>query len=233
MLLYLRGDTWTRGEASEALAEEVRRAMDLGSHILLAHEMPGVGGQVLRFGCDFGAFFACNDGATPNDLIGRGIYSEIAIALKGGPWREASMAMLGMAFGLSKVEAEAAANGKDVLGRGMSWVEQSSSLGSRVVRSLTSCAKIGAALLEASASRLKRTGAHEVRASHTAVTAQVDLASVDVSAERSQHYLGRAVCAKLATESRIVRPSRPAMARDAAAAYCAEPSAMVSVPRRL
>lgn len=38
MLLYLTSQTWTRGEASEALAEEVRRAMGLGVHLLLAHE---------------------------------------------------------------------------------------------------------------------------------------------------------------------------------------------------
>ena len=77
--------------------------------------MPGAGGQERRLGCEFGAFFACADGATPNDLIGRGIYSEIAVALKGGPWREVSMAMLAMAFGLSKGEAEAAADGEDVI----------------------------------------------------------------------------------------------------------------------
>jgi hypothetical protein len=59
------------------------------------------------------------DGATPGELLQRGIYSEIAIALKGGPWRDASMAMLALAFGLSKEEAEARAAGKDVLGQGL------------------------------------------------------------------------------------------------------------------
>ena len=38
MLLYLTSQTWTRGEASEALAKEVLQAMDLGVHVLLAHE---------------------------------------------------------------------------------------------------------------------------------------------------------------------------------------------------
>jgi hypothetical protein len=38
MLLYLTSQTWTRGEASEELAQEVGRAMDLGVHMLLAHE---------------------------------------------------------------------------------------------------------------------------------------------------------------------------------------------------
>jgi hypothetical protein len=38
MLLYLTSQTWTRGASSEALAEEVRQAMDLGVHVLLVHE---------------------------------------------------------------------------------------------------------------------------------------------------------------------------------------------------
>ena len=46
--------------------------------------MPGIGGQEARFGCEFGTFFSCDDGATPQSLLHRGIYSEIAVALKGG-----------------------------------------------------------------------------------------------------------------------------------------------------
>ena len=84
--------------------------------VLLTHEMPGAGGQEKRHGCEFGTFFSCAKGATPTDLLKRGIYSEIAVALKGGSWREASMAMLGMALGLTKEQAEAAAEGNDVLG---------------------------------------------------------------------------------------------------------------------
>ena len=63
--------------------------------LLLVHEMPGVGGQEARHGCEFGTFFSCAEGATPEYLLKRGIYSEIAVPLKGGPWREASMALLG------------------------------------------------------------------------------------------------------------------------------------------
>jgi len=125
LLLYLTLQTWTRGEESEALGKEVERAMDLGVHVLLTHEMPGAGGQEARFGCEFGSFFSCVDGATPGELLKRGIYSEIAVALKGGPWREASMAMLAMALGLSKEEAEAQAAGQDVLGEGMKLTESS------------------------------------------------------------------------------------------------------------
>jgi len=121
LLLYLTSQTWTRGEASVALAAEVHRAMDLKVHVLLAHEMPGAGGQEARFGCEFGSFFSCVDGATPDELLQRNIYSEVAIALKGGPWREASMAVLAMAFGLSKEEAEAIADGNDVLDQGVGF----------------------------------------------------------------------------------------------------------------
>ena len=104
MLLYLTSQTWTRGEASEALGRELMRAMDLNVNVLLVHEMPGMGGQEARFGCSFGSFFSCKDGATPDELLKRGIYSSIAVALKGGLWREASMALLGMALGMSKEE---------------------------------------------------------------------------------------------------------------------------------
>jgi hypothetical protein len=38
MLLYLTSQTWTQPGASAALADDVRRAMDLGVHVLLAHE---------------------------------------------------------------------------------------------------------------------------------------------------------------------------------------------------
>ena len=117
MLLYLTAQTWTRGDGgSAALGEEVKRAMDLDMNVLLAHEMPGAGGQAERFGCEFGTFFSCPDGATPPELLKRGIYSTIAVPLKGGAWREASMALMGMALGMSKDQAEGAMEGADVLG---------------------------------------------------------------------------------------------------------------------
>jgi len=67
--------------------------MNCGTHILLAHEMTGVG-QDHRFGCEFSAFFSCPEGSTPTDLLKRGIYSEIAVALKGDSWREVGMILL-------------------------------------------------------------------------------------------------------------------------------------------
>ena len=60
--------------------------------------MPGLGGQERRNAIDFGAFFSWADGTTPQDLLASGIYSTIANALKGGPWRRAGLVMLGKAF---------------------------------------------------------------------------------------------------------------------------------------
>jgi len=93
-LCYLTGLTWTCGERSEAFAAEVRRAMDGNVDVMLAHEMTGMFGQEERHGCEFGDFFACAAGTTPGDLLQRGIYSTIAVALKGGTWREVSMVLL-------------------------------------------------------------------------------------------------------------------------------------------
>ena len=67
--------------------------MDAGVRLLLAHEMMGIEEEERR-GVDFARFFACEDGATPPDLLKRGIYHEIALPLKGGPWRKASLAMM-------------------------------------------------------------------------------------------------------------------------------------------
>jgi hypothetical protein len=108
MLLYLTGQTWTRGEASAKLGDELMKAMDLEVSILLVHEMAGAGGQEARFGCEFGSFFSCPDGETPGELIQRGIYSSIAVPLKGGAWREASMMLLNAALATSKEEIEEA-----------------------------------------------------------------------------------------------------------------------------
>ena len=39
-----------------------------------------------------------HEGATPGELLKRGIYSSIAVPLKGGEWRKASMVQLAMAL---------------------------------------------------------------------------------------------------------------------------------------
>ena len=59
--------------------------------------MIGVGGQAARHGCEFGEFFSSPPDGTPGDLLQRGIYATIAVAMKGGAWREASMVLLAQA----------------------------------------------------------------------------------------------------------------------------------------
>jgi len=63
----------------------------------LAHEMPGLG-QVGRSAAPFDSFFACDLGATPMDLLRRGIYNRIAVALKGGQLRSVGLALLHQAI---------------------------------------------------------------------------------------------------------------------------------------
>jgi hypothetical protein len=92
MLCYLNANTWTSSNASAKLASEIAHAMSRGVQVVLAHEMPGVGGQVARFGIPFGSFFASD--ATPLELLKAGIYGTIAVALKGGVWREVSMVLM-------------------------------------------------------------------------------------------------------------------------------------------
>jgi len=117
MLLYLTSQTWTTGESPQ-LASEVEEARTLGVHVLLTHEMRGVGGQEQRDGCDFGVFLACAQGTTPEELLKGGVYSEIAVPLKGGSWRKASMALLGLALAMTKEQADDAAAGIDILNVG-------------------------------------------------------------------------------------------------------------------
>ena len=97
-LLYLHGETWTSGEASADFGNEVLKAMDANARLLPAHEMSGVGGQEARFGCAFDEFFLSPPDGTPPELLRRGIYSTIAIAMKGGAWRGVSMVTLAKAL---------------------------------------------------------------------------------------------------------------------------------------
>jgi len=104
--------------------------------------VPGVlGEQDSRHGCEFNHFFSCADGATPQRLLQRGVYSHVAVALKGGAWRETSMALVGKALGLSKDEVRTAKEGKDVLGQGLASFDEAHGtawLGQRSTRSRTS-----------------------------------------------------------------------------------------------
>ena len=62
-----------------------------GKQLLLAHEMPGIG-QEERNPIKFETLFAADQ--TPAALVSAGIYSTVAVPLKGRVWREASMALL-------------------------------------------------------------------------------------------------------------------------------------------
>jgi hypothetical protein len=96
MLVYLTARTWTSGEASDALAREVARAMDAGVRLLLVHEQPGeIGGQAGRDAVPFDDFFV----TTPAPLLERQVYQAmIAVPLRGGAWREAGLALLANHF---------------------------------------------------------------------------------------------------------------------------------------
>ena len=104
-LVYLNSLTWTRGAESAAFADEVRQAMVQGVELLLAHEMPSID-HTERHSCEFADFFACKEGATPQDLLNGGVYQSIAIPLKGGPFRSASLYMLAKALGGEEVLKE-------------------------------------------------------------------------------------------------------------------------------
>merc|ERR1719506_2271966 len=66
--------------------------------------MHGVG-QEERRPCHFSDLFACDRGTTPRDLLQRGIYSEIAVPLRGGAWRQTSMVMLAQAIAQGAAKA--------------------------------------------------------------------------------------------------------------------------------
>ena len=97
MVVYLTQRTWSDGASSDALATQVEKAMRLRIPLLLAHEMTGLG-QEGRHACEFGFFFS----VTPAALLRSGIYSNIAVPLKGGQWRQVSMAFLGKALAVEK-----------------------------------------------------------------------------------------------------------------------------------
>ena len=118
-LLYLDGRTWTRGAQSEALARDVAAAMRKGVPLVLAHEMPGLG-QGGRHAVPFASFFACADGATPASLLKAGIYDQLAVPLKGGPWRAAGLALLRKAL-LAAADGGNGRREEERWGRGVDW----------------------------------------------------------------------------------------------------------------
>jgi hypothetical protein len=81
--------------------------------------VPGVGGQADRRACEFNCFFSCPAGSTLPHLLQRGVYSQIAMALKGGAWRNTSMVLLIKALVMSKEEVQPAKEGHGVPSQGV------------------------------------------------------------------------------------------------------------------
>ena len=90
MALPASSYTWTRGEASDALAHEVCEAMRMGVHVIICHEVPGarLGDREARGACSFEELIA----TTPKHLCDAGIYNEIAMNMNGDEWRTAGLA---------------------------------------------------------------------------------------------------------------------------------------------
>jgi len=101
-LILLNARTWTCNDAT-SLAAEVERAMELGVPLLLCHEMPSAmpEGTTERHAVDFSSFFS----HTPQVLLGRGIYSTIAIPLKPGAWRTVGLVMVAQAASVPSARA--------------------------------------------------------------------------------------------------------------------------------
>ena len=122
-LVYLTDETWTRGdEATAPFTAAVARAVNEGVHLLLAHEMPGLG-QDRRCPCEFGTFFANSRGTTPQELLQMNIYGQIAIALRGEVWRQASMVMLSKAIAAADDGQSAHDDAETVRERKQRWAK--------------------------------------------------------------------------------------------------------------
>jgi len=205
VVLYLTAKTWTRGDVSTALGKELMKAIDLGIHVLLVHEMPGGGGQDARSGCEFATFFGHPDGATPPELLKRCIYSEIAVPLKGGAWREASMALLGVAFRMSKEDAVRAKEGEDLLG-----VEQGSSV-RKIARQMRTSAFTSVRTLSRSWNHPPHHGTTNARRGNEPGEVTVEMIE---GAPRTPDETGKTAPARLSTEAaKAVGRARAAMSR--------------------
>ena len=98
MLLLLNGLTWNGVNTSSNLALEVMSVLAARRPYILAHESEAFEADqdrnVARYGVDFATFFDC----TPKHLISSGLYHPIAVMLKGGIKREASLTQLAAEF---------------------------------------------------------------------------------------------------------------------------------------
>lgn len=94
-LILLDSRTWT-GSETAAFTTEVQQAMAQGVRLMLCHEMPSALPEEppARHAVEFGSFFT----HTPQVLLTRGIYADIAITFKPGAWREVGIVKVGLAL---------------------------------------------------------------------------------------------------------------------------------------
>ena len=94
MLVYLTAQTWRSGDESKEFAKDVADAIEAGVRLLLVYEQPdvdaGEASERARRSCDFEHIRS----VTPKALRNADLYNTIATPLKGGAFREASLAML-------------------------------------------------------------------------------------------------------------------------------------------
>lgn len=100
MLLYLRKDTWS-GKHAQHLQEQTLLAMRLKVPLLLAHEDVGADDDA-RNAEEFERIIS----ATPPQLLRNGVYTKIAVPIKGGYLRQLSLAMLGNVLASTKVRGD-------------------------------------------------------------------------------------------------------------------------------
>ena len=94
-LILLDSRTWT-GNETATFTTEVAQAMAQGVRLMLCHEMPSALPEEppARHAVEFGSFFT----HTPQALLTRGIYADIAITFKPGEWRKVGIAKTGLAL---------------------------------------------------------------------------------------------------------------------------------------
>ena len=95
MLVYLTADTWGEEKDIRAFVQEVKHAKELGVHLLLVHELPGLelpgkADDRQSAAVKFEKLLA----DAPKELVDTGLLSRIAVPLKPEPYRQTSMLLL-------------------------------------------------------------------------------------------------------------------------------------------
>jgi len=95
MLVYLTAETWSTEAETSEFVREVARARELGIHLLIVHELPGLDlpGPTDDRQCGAEAFETLRSQA-PQELVHAGIFAQIVVPLKPEPYRHTSMVLL-------------------------------------------------------------------------------------------------------------------------------------------